>query len=146
MAALSFTTVATQPIVKTDCVTLCAALSFDNQLTTNTLVPDLMAFTTPLAGRVKAVYALQATKFLENPQLTQGREWSVGGLLNLHVRLQRRVYAPTFPEANMAAFAKSMEDGEKVEQWQQTLALYFGEVQGAPTPGWLELHPMQTSP
>ncbi|MGW3647880.1 hypothetical protein [Streptomyces sp. NPDC000878] len=28
-----------------------------------------------------------------------------------------------------------------VERWKQTFALYFGEVQGAPTPGSLGLHP-----
>ncbi|GMF38723.1 unnamed protein product [Phytophthora lilii] len=45
------------------------------------------------------------------------------------------------PEANMAAFPPFMEDRAKVEQWKQTFALYFGEVQGKPTPGWLGLYP-----
>ncbi|KAG6947162.1 hypothetical protein JG688_00015659 [Phytophthora aleatoria] len=45
------------------------------------------------------------------------------------------------PEANMAAFPEFMEDRTKVEQWKQTFALYFGEVQGEPTPGFLGLHP-----
>ncbi|KAI9980138.1 hypothetical protein PInf_026805 [Phytophthora infestans] len=45
------------------------------------------------------------------------------------------------PEANMAAFPKFMEDRAKVEQWKQTFALYFGEVQGEPSPGVLGLHP-----
>ncbi|RLN31374.1 hypothetical protein BBO99_00006724 [Phytophthora kernoviae] len=45
------------------------------------------------------------------------------------------------PEANMAAFPEFMEDREKVEIWKQTFALYFGEVQGDPTPGWPGLHP-----
>ncbi|EGZ28085.1 hypothetical protein PHYSODRAFT_258180 [Phytophthora sojae] len=47
------------------------------------------------------------------------------------------------PEANMAAFPKFMEDRAKVEQWKQTFALYFGEVQGEPSPGFLGLHPGQ---
>ncbi|RLN59931.1 hypothetical protein BBJ29_007634 [Phytophthora kernoviae] len=45
------------------------------------------------------------------------------------------------PEANMDAFPKFMADREKVEQWKQTFALYFGEVQGEPSPGFLGLHP-----
>ncbi|KAG7384873.1 hypothetical protein PHYBOEH_009267 [Phytophthora boehmeriae] len=45
------------------------------------------------------------------------------------------------PEANMAGFEVFMEDREKVEMWKQTFALYFGEVQGEPTPGVLGLHP-----
>ncbi|KAJ8571525.1 hypothetical protein ON010_g5312 [Phytophthora cinnamomi] len=45
------------------------------------------------------------------------------------------------PEANMAAFPVFMEDRAKVEQWKQTFALYFGEVQGKPSPGALGLHP-----
>ncbi|KAL4125416.1 hypothetical protein PRIC2_009001 [Phytophthora ramorum] len=45
------------------------------------------------------------------------------------------------PEANMAAFPVFMEDRAKVEQWKQTFALYFGEVQGKPSPGWLGLYP-----
>ncbi|KAF4047211.1 Bacterial extracellular solute-binding protein [Phytophthora infestans] len=45
------------------------------------------------------------------------------------------------PEANMAAFPRFMEDRAKVEQWKQTFALYFGEVQGEPSPGVLGLHP-----
>ncbi|KAK1943184.1 hypothetical protein P3T76_005821 [Phytophthora citrophthora] len=47
------------------------------------------------------------------------------------------------PEANMAAFPLFMEDRSKVEQWKQTFALYFGEVQGEPSPGVLDLHPGQ---
>ncbi|KAE9360662.1 hypothetical protein PF008_g1746 [Phytophthora fragariae] len=45
------------------------------------------------------------------------------------------------PEANMEAFPKFMEDRMTVEQWKQTFALYFGEVQGKPSPGFLGLHP-----
>ncbi|ETI37552.1 hypothetical protein F441_16324 [Phytophthora nicotianae CJ01A1] len=47
----------------------------------------------------------------------------------------------SIPEANMAAFPDFMEDRSKVEQWKQTFALYFGEVQGEPSPGVLGLHP-----
>ncbi|KAG7377304.1 hypothetical protein PHYPSEUDO_011875 [Phytophthora pseudosyringae] len=45
------------------------------------------------------------------------------------------------PEANMATFPLFMEDRAKVEQWKQTFSLYFGEVQGEPSPGVLGLHP-----
>ncbi|KAG7390658.1 hypothetical protein PHYPSEUDO_007120 [Phytophthora pseudosyringae] len=41
------------------------------------------------------------------------------------------------PEANMANFPLFMEDREKVEECKQTFTLYFGEVQGEPTPGVL---------
>jgi len=34
-----------------------------------------------------------------------------------------------------------MADRAEVERWRQTFSLYFGEVVGAPTPGWLGLHP-----
>ncbi|MFD3621902.1 ABC transporter substrate-binding protein, partial [Streptomyces sp. NPDC058676] len=34
-----------------------------------------------------------------------------------------------------------MEDRAQVERLKQTFALYFGEVKGDPTPGWLGLHP-----
>ncbi|KAF1324028.1 Abc transporter, partial [Globisporangium splendens] len=47
------------------------------------------------------------------------------------------------PEANSANFATFMEDRERIEIWKQTFALYFGEVQGAPSPGVLGLHPGQ---
>jgi|UniRef100_K3WIS8 ABC-type Fe3+ transport system substrate-binding protein len=45
------------------------------------------------------------------------------------------------PEANSAKFATFMENREVVEFWKQKFALYFGEVQGEPTPGVLGLHP-----
>ncbi|EGZ28084.1 hypothetical protein PHYSODRAFT_258317 [Phytophthora sojae] len=45
------------------------------------------------------------------------------------------------PEANMAAFAKFMEDRAAAEEWRQKFSLYIGEVQGKPSPGWLGLHP-----
>uniref|UniRef100_K3W8W1 Uncharacterized protein n=1 Tax=Globisporangium ultimum (strain ATCC 200006 / CBS 805.95 / DAOM BR144) TaxID=431595 RepID=K3W8W1_GLOUD len=45
------------------------------------------------------------------------------------------------PQANVAEFAKFMEDRERVEMWKQTFALYFGEVQGPPSPGFLGLYP-----
>ena len=38
-------------------------------------------------------------------------------------------------------FPRFMSDRAEVERWQHTFALYFGEVQGPPTPGWLGLHP-----
>ncbi|GMF18849.1 unnamed protein product [Phytophthora fragariaefolia] len=47
------------------------------------------------------------------------------------------------PIANMAGFSSFMEDRANVEEWKQTFSLYFGEVQGVPTPGFLGLHPGQ---
>ncbi|KND28225.1 ABC transporter substrate-binding protein [Streptomyces acidiscabies] len=46
-----------------------------------------------------------------------------------------------YPNAHVDGFPAFMADRAQVERWKQTFALYFGEVQGAPTPGWLGLHP-----
>jgi hypothetical protein len=47
------------------------------------------------------------------------------------------------PNANLDGFPRFMADRAEAERWRQTFTLYFGEVQGAPTPGWLGLHPGQ---
>ncbi|MFC8432841.1 ABC transporter substrate-binding protein [Streptomyces sp. NPDC057253] len=46
-----------------------------------------------------------------------------------------------YPNAHLDGFPKFMADRAEVERWKQTFALYFGEVKGDPTPGWLGLHP-----
>ncbi len=46
-----------------------------------------------------------------------------------------------YPNAHLDGFPRFMADRAEVERWKQTFAVYFGEVQGAPTPGWLGLHP-----
>ncbi|MFI5619750.1 ABC transporter substrate-binding protein [Streptomyces sp. NPDC051567] len=46
-----------------------------------------------------------------------------------------------YEDANLDGFPAFMEDRAKVEQLKQTFALYFGEVEGAPSPGRLGLHP-----
>ncbi|GHG99231.1 ABC transporter substrate-binding protein [Streptomyces lanatus] len=46
-----------------------------------------------------------------------------------------------YPNAHVDGFPEFMADRAEVERWKQTFALYFGEVKGAPTPGWLGLHP-----
>jgi ABC-type Fe3+ transport system substrate-binding protein len=46
-----------------------------------------------------------------------------------------------YPSANVNGFADFMEDRAAAERWRQTFTLYIGEVQGAPTPGILGLHP-----
>ncbi|POM67376.1 Avr4-associated TDF-like protein, partial [Phytophthora palmivora] len=43
--------------------------------------------------------------------------------------------------ANVDEFPKFMADRATVEAWRQTFTLYFGEVQGEPTPGFLGLYP-----
>ncbi|EGZ28086.1 hypothetical protein PHYSODRAFT_258359 [Phytophthora sojae] len=45
------------------------------------------------------------------------------------------------PEANLDAFPSFMANRTQVEALKQTFALYFGEVQGEPTPGYLGVHP-----
>jgi hypothetical protein len=46
-----------------------------------------------------------------------------------------------YPNAHVDEFVQFMSDRAEVERWRHTFALYFGEVQGAPSPGWLGLHP-----
>ncbi|MDW6004536.1 ABC transporter substrate-binding protein [Vibrio mangrovi] len=46
-----------------------------------------------------------------------------------------------YPNANLEAFPAFMRNREEVELWRQTFSLYFGEVQGEPSPGWLGLYP-----
>ncbi|MDQ0957255.1 ABC-type Fe3+ transport system substrate-binding protein [Streptomyces sp. B4I13] len=46
-----------------------------------------------------------------------------------------------YPNAHLDGFPRFMADRAEVERWKQTFALYFGEVTGDPTPGWLGLHP-----
>ncbi|MGQ4437353.1 ABC transporter substrate-binding protein [Streptomyces sp. SAS_260] len=46
-----------------------------------------------------------------------------------------------YPNAHVDGFPKFMADRAAVERWKQTFSLYFGEVKGDPTPGWLGLHP-----
>ena len=47
----------------------------------------------------------------------------------------------TYPNAHVDGFPRFMADRADAERWRQTFALYFGEVQGEPTPGRLGLHP-----
>ena len=47
----------------------------------------------------------------------------------------------TNADAHLDGFPQFMADRAEVERWKQTFALYFGEVQGAPSPGALGLHP-----
>ncbi|MEU1182451.1 extracellular solute-binding protein [Streptomyces sp. NPDC005820] len=46
-----------------------------------------------------------------------------------------------YPNANLDGFPRFMSDRAEVERLKQTFALYFGEVKGDPTPGFLGLHP-----
>lgn len=48
-----------------------------------------------------------------------------------------------YPNAHLDEFPRFMADRAEAERWRETFTLYFGEVQGAPTPGWLGLHPGQ---
>ena len=46
-----------------------------------------------------------------------------------------------YPNAHVDDFPRFMADRAEAERWRQTFTLYFGEVQGPPTPGWLGLRP-----
>ncbi|MFC9691861.1 ABC transporter substrate-binding protein [Kribbella sp. NPDC056951] len=47
----------------------------------------------------------------------------------------------TYRNATLDGFPAFMADRAEVERWRQTFSLYFGEVTGLPSPGWLGLHP-----
>ncbi|TDC83584.1 extracellular solute-binding protein [Micromonospora sp. KC606] len=46
-----------------------------------------------------------------------------------------------YPNANLDGFDRFMNDRGLAERFRQQLALYVGEVEGDPSPGWLGLHP-----
>ncbi|GAA5136161.1 ABC transporter substrate-binding protein [Pseudonocardia adelaidensis] len=46
-----------------------------------------------------------------------------------------------YPNAHVDHFAQFMADRAEVERWRQTFTLYFGEVQGPPSTGWLGMQP-----
>ncbi|MFI7295110.1 ABC transporter substrate-binding protein [Streptomyces sp. NPDC050121] len=46
-----------------------------------------------------------------------------------------------YANGNLDGFPRFMSDRAEVERLKQTFALYFGEVEGDPTPGVLGLHP-----
>ncbi|GAB4063557.1 ABC transporter substrate-binding protein [Uliginosibacterium sediminicola] len=46
-----------------------------------------------------------------------------------------------YANAHLAEFVSFMEDRAEAERWRQTFAMYFGEVKGDASPGWLGLHP-----
>ena len=46
-----------------------------------------------------------------------------------------------YANATLDGVPRFMADRAEVERWKQTFALYFGEVQGPPSPGVLGLHP-----
>ena len=46
-----------------------------------------------------------------------------------------------YANANVDGFPAFMADRAEAERWRQTFSLYFGEVKGDPSPGWLGLHP-----
>ncbi|HST82340.1 MAG TPA: ABC transporter substrate-binding protein [Kineosporiaceae bacterium] len=46
-----------------------------------------------------------------------------------------------YSNAHLDGFARFMADRGEVERWKQTFTLYFGEVKGEPSAGWLGLRP-----
>ncbi|MGY4623324.1 ABC transporter substrate-binding protein [Bradyrhizobium sp. USDA 4486] len=46
-----------------------------------------------------------------------------------------------YANSHFAEFPRFMEDRALVERWRQTFAIYFGEVRGEPSPGWLGQRP-----
>lgn len=85
-----------------------------------------------------------AAKLYMNWQLSEARQkaafngWSVREDITPNASL-KPVWE--FPNAHVDDFPKFMEDRAEVERLKQTFSLYFGEVKGDPSPGWLGLHP-----
>ncbi|GKQ34851.1 ABC transporter substrate-binding protein [Streptomyces sp. A012304] len=85
-----------------------------------------------------------AAKLYMNWQLSEARQkaafngWSVREDITPNARL-KPVW--DFPNAHVDGFPTFMEDRAGIERLKQTFALYFGEVKGDPSPGWLGLHP-----
>ncbi|WP_250207944.1 ABC transporter substrate-binding protein [Curvibacter sp. CHRR-16] len=46
-----------------------------------------------------------------------------------------------YANANLPEFVSFMDDRAEAERWRQTFAVYFGEVKGDASPGWLGLRP-----
>jgi len=96
------------------------------------------------AAILKGAKHIAAAKLYMNWQLSTARQqasyngWSVrtdvtpaGGLKPIW----------QYPNAHVDGFATFMADRAEAERWRQTFSLYFGEVKGEPSPGWLGLHP-----
>lgn len=94
------------------------------------------------AAMFKSARHPAAAKLYLNWLLTP--EWQAAGQHGWGVRMD---VAPTskqiweLPDGHAADFINFMADRAAVERWRQTMLLYFGEVSGAPTPGWLGLAP-----
>jgi ABC-type Fe3+ transport system substrate-binding protein len=77
------------------------------------------------------------------------KETQTSTLLNRSVRkdvtppLGGTNYSWDIVESNVDAFPTFMADRAEAERLRQTFSLYFGEVQGKPSPGWLGLLPGQ---
>ncbi len=48
-----------------------------------------------------------------------------------------------YPNSNLDQFPTFMADRSAVERFRQQITIEIGEVVGAPSPGWLGLHPKQ---
>jgi ABC-type Fe3+ transport system substrate-binding protein len=94
------------------------------------------------AAMFKSARHPAAAKLYLNWLLT--REWQALGQHGWGVRMD---VAPTgrqiwdLVDGHAADFVDFMADRAAVERWRQTMVLYFGEVSGPPTPGWLGLAP-----
>jgi hypothetical protein len=71
-------------------------------------------------------------------QQTASNGWSIRTDTSTPAGL-RQVWA--YANANLAEFVSFMEDRAEAERWRQTFAMYFGEVKGEASLGWLGLRP-----
>ena len=74
----------------------------------------------------------------EESQKTSFNGWSVRTGVT---PAARRKPVWKLPNAQVDGVPRFMEDRAAIERLKQTFALYFGEVKGDPSPGWLGLHP-----
>ncbi|MFE4669796.1 ABC transporter substrate-binding protein [Streptomyces sp. NPDC056716] len=83
-----------------------------------------------------------AAKLYLNWQLSTARQSVMPWTVRTDVPAQPGLkHVWEYPAADVNGFPEFMADRYLVERWKQTFALYFGEVVGEPTPGWLGLHP-----
>ncbi|KAE9047622.1 hypothetical protein PR002_g913 [Phytophthora rubi] len=117
----------------------------DNQLETDTLVPDLVALQTlqdfPRWAQEGKLLEYKPANF---SQVYDGFRDQRGAYM-AYMMFTFSFLGSSHPweicKANVDEFPKFMADRAAVEEWKQTFTLYIGEVQGEPTPGFLGLHP-----
>jgi len=110
------------------------------------MVPDEQPFLAwgQRAAIVKGAKNLAAAKLYMSWQVSAERQLAAFNGWSIRTDVQPKGnLKPVYdnPNGNVAEFVRFMEDRALTERWRQTFAIYFGEVKGEPSPGWLGLRP-----